>query len=169
MIDADHGRWLERWRTRFQIVMWTFLGLALLWAVGTSLVQLARSDDAPTPSSIAGAPSSTSTSTTLPPTTTSTADPTPCVVPAATMATDLGRRPSDVNGPHDCSGDWGWIDLECEVPDPEVGCLHSGNLVHRVDGRWTRVDTLLQDCAEAFLAHGAPERDALALYPRCFG
>lgn len=90
-----------------------------------------------------------------------------CAVSAATIATDLGRSPADVNGGHDCSGDWGWIDLECTNPDPEVGCIHSGNIVHRIDGRWTLVDALLQDCAESFTAYGAPAEDAERLFRRC--
>lgn len=84
-----------------------------------------------------------------------------------TIASNLGRSPSDINGGHDCSGDWGWIDLACEDPEPDVGCLHSGNIVHRVEGRWERVDLLLQDCAESFTSVGAPAEDAERLYPRC--
>ena len=94
--------------------------------------------------------------------------PTPCAVPAAKMAADLGRSSADINGEHDCSGDWGWIDLKCDNPDPEAGCVHSGNIVHRVNGRWERVDALLQDCAESFTAHGASAADAENLFPRCF-
>ena len=142
----------------------------LLVLVCTAVLAAGCSDDDAEVSSLTTEPAVTTTSTTSMTlgATSSTVDPTPCPVPAEEIAVDLGRSPEDVNGPHDCSGDWGWIDLECEQPDPEVGCLHSGNVVHRVDGRWVRVDALLQDCAESFTRHGAPAEDAEALYPPCF-
>jgi hypothetical protein len=143
--------------------------VAVAVAVAIVLGGCADDDDTATertdpPVTTSSAPTTTSV---VPASTSATADPTPCPVAAATIATDLGRSPGDVNGGHDCSGDWGWIDLECAEPDPEVGCLHSGNVVRRVEGRWVRVDALLQDCAESFTIHGAPNEDAEDLYPRC--